>query len=123
MVKGVINFDDLAMDYSKGQIGHYSNDFDGSKTLALLYLWLFNHFHTNSKEVTTDLGRPMYRNLAKVLNGIIEYDNHENLLQQCLRFVNMSDRWTKEKILEERENLLPKLRDFGKVVRNREIVE
>lgn len=121
MVKGVINFDDLAMDYSKGQILHYSNDFDGSKTQALLYLWLFNHFHTNSKEVTTDSGRPMYRNLAKVLNEIIEYGNHEDILRQCLKFVNMSNRWTREKILEERENLLPKLRDFGKVVRDWEI--
>lgn len=72
MSKGIINFADLAKEFSEGQIEHYSKDFNGSKTQALLYLWLFNHFHTNIDEVSTDLGRPMYRKLAEVLDRIIK---------------------------------------------------
>lgn len=71
MSKGIINFDDLAKEFSEGQITHYTHLFDGSKTQALLYLWLFNHFHTNETEVSEDCGRPMYRKLAKILNKII----------------------------------------------------
>lgn len=70
--KGVIDFDNLASEFSAGQITYYTHLFDGSKIQALLYLWLFNHFSTNGKEVSEDLGRPMYIKLAKVLNSIIE---------------------------------------------------
>ena len=72
MSKGIINFNDLSKEFSEGQIEHYSKDFDGSKTQALLYLWLFNHFSTCAKEVTEDCGRPMYRKLAKTLTRIIK---------------------------------------------------
>lgn len=77
--KGVIDFDNLSSEFSAGQITHYTRLFDGSKTQALLYLWLFNHFSTNGKEVSEDLGRPMYIKLAKVLNRIIEERSDENI--------------------------------------------
>ena len=35
----------------------------------------------------------------------------KNTLRQCRKFVNMSNRWTREQILKEREELLPKLKE------------
>lgn len=37
----------------------------------------------------------------------------KDLLYECRKFVNMSNRWTREKILEEREKLLPKLNEVN----------
>lgn len=39
----------------------------------------------------------------------------KDLLQQCRKFINMTNRWNREKILEEREKLLPKLGEFNNV--------
>lgn len=62
----------MAREFEAGQIKAYEEKLGVSYIESLLYLWLFNHFHTNSKEVTTDLGRPMYIKLAKVLSRIIK---------------------------------------------------
>lgn len=77
MSKGVIDFDDLSIDFREGQIEYYSKEFNGSKTQALLYLWLFNNFSTCAKEVTEDCGRPMYRKLVESLSRIIKEQSDE----------------------------------------------
>lgn len=63
----------MAYDFSEGQIEAYKISLgDVSYIEALLYLWLYNNFSTNPKQVSTDNGRPMYRRLAKTLTRIIE---------------------------------------------------
>ena len=41
-----------------------------------------------------------------------EEKSKKRILRQCRKFVNMSNRWSREKMLEEREELLPKLEEF-----------
>lgn len=60
--------------FDNGQIEHYTKEL-GSRLKAVIYLWAFNNFHTNRNEVSKDLGRPMYRNLAEKLSGILCKDD------------------------------------------------
>lgn len=74
MAKYILNLEEAMVgNFEPGRIKAYADEyFDGDKTASMLYLWLFNNFSTNSKEVTEDCGRPMYRKLAKTLTKLIE---------------------------------------------------
>lgn len=61
--------------FSEGQVKHYMKENNFTELESLLYLWSFNNFSTNVNEVTTDLGRPMYRKLAKKLAKLLENSN------------------------------------------------
>lgn len=61
--------------FSEGQVKHYMKENNFTELESLLYLWSFNNFSTNTDEVTTDLGRPMYRKLAKKLAKLLENSN------------------------------------------------
>ena len=71
MTEYILNDEELSKDFNEGQIERYMKENDFSRLESLLYLWGFNHFHTNSDEVSKDLGRPMYRKLAKCLSRIL----------------------------------------------------
>lgn len=73
MAKYILNLEKAMVgNFETGRIKVYADEyFDGNKTAAILYLWLFNNFSTNSKELTEDCGRPMYKKLAKTLTRLI----------------------------------------------------
>lgn len=56
---------------------------------AILYLWAFNNFSTCRAELK-DCGRPMYRNLSKVLSRLVKYPSD----------VSQSDNITEKKLYE-----------------------
>lgn len=74
MAKYILNLEEAMVGhFETGRIKAYADEcFDGDKTASMLYLWLFNNFSTNAKEVTEDCGRPMYKKLAKTLTKLIE---------------------------------------------------
>ena len=74
MTEYVLNLEEAMVGhFEPGRIEAYANEyFNGDKTASMLYLWLFNNFSTNSKEVTEDCGRLMYRNLAETLTRLIK---------------------------------------------------
>lgn len=74
MAKYVLNLEEaMAGNFEPGRIKAYADEyFDGDKTASMLYLWLFNNFSTNAKEVTENCGRLMYRKLAETLTKLIE---------------------------------------------------
>lgn len=74
MSKYVLNLEEAMVgNFEPGRIQAYADEyFNGDKTASMLYLWLFNNFSTNAKEVTGDCGRLMYRKLAKTLTRLIE---------------------------------------------------
>ena len=76
MAKYILNLEKAMVgNFEPGRIKAYADKyFDGNKTVSMLYLWLFNNFSTNSKEVTEDCGRPMYKKLAKKLTRLIMED-------------------------------------------------
>ena len=68
----------MAREFDVGKIKAYEKELgDVPYIEALLYLWLFNHFSTCSKEVSEDYGGVMYKNLAKVLSKVIEEKRSE----------------------------------------------
>ena len=74
MSKYVLNLEEAMVgNFEPGRIQAYADEyFDGDKTASMLYLWLFNNFSTNVKEVTENCGRLMYRKLAETLTRLIE---------------------------------------------------
>lgn len=78
--------------FDSGQIEHYTKEL-GSRLKAVIYLWAFNNFHTNRDEVSKDLGRPMYRNLAEKLSKILhkDYMQHDKAAYTAL-----CEKWLKQ---------------------------
>lgn len=74
MAKYILNLEEVMFGHFEAwRIEAYVNEFfGGDKIASMLYLWLFNNFSTNSKEVADDCGRHMYRKLAKALTRIIK---------------------------------------------------
>lgn len=72
MTKYIFDTDEIECRFSPGQIKHYMRENKFTKLECLFYLWAFNNFGTNSDEVSTDLGRPMYRKLARRLGDLFE---------------------------------------------------
>ena len=64
MTKYIFDDEEIECRFSPGQIKHYMRENKFTKLECLFYLWAFNNFGTNSDEVSTDLGRPMYQKLA-----------------------------------------------------------
>ena len=80
MSKYILNLEEAMVgNFEPGRIQAYADEyFNGDKTASMLYLWLFNNFSTNAKEVTEDCGRLMYKKLAKTLTRLIEEKNDES---------------------------------------------
>lgn len=72
MTKYIFDTDEIERRFSYQQIKHYMNENKFTKLQAIFYLWAFNNFSTNTDEVKTDLGRPMYRKLAKRLDDLFK---------------------------------------------------
>lgn len=74
MTEYVLNLEEAMVGhFEPGRIEAYANEyFNGDKTASMLYLWLFNNFSTNTKEVAEDCGRLMYRKLAETLTRLIK---------------------------------------------------
>lgn len=72
MTKYIFDTDEIECSFSPGQIKHYMRENKFTKLECLFYLWAFNNFGTNSDEVSTDLGRPMYRKLARRLGDLFK---------------------------------------------------
>lgn len=72
MMKYIFDDEEIENRFSPGQIERYIKENNFTRLECLFYLWGFNDFHTNSDEVSTDLGRPMYRKLAKRLGDLFE---------------------------------------------------
>ena len=72
MTKYIFDTDEIECSFSSGQIKHYMKENKFTKLECLFYLWAFNNFGTNSDEVSTDLGRPMYRKLARCLGDLFK---------------------------------------------------
>lgn len=72
MPKYIVDEDCLASPYSEGQIEHYSKENNFTRLQSILYLWAFNNFSVHSPDDLKDLGRPMYRKLAKKLSNLLE---------------------------------------------------
>lgn len=65
--------------FEPSRIKYYADEFfDGDELASVFYLWLFNNFSTCQKEVTEDLGRPMYKKLAMTLTRIIKKEEVHN---------------------------------------------
>ena len=72
MTKYIFDTDEIECSFSSKQIKHYMRENKFTKLECLFYLWAFNNFGTNSDEVSTDLGRPMYRKLARRLGDLFK---------------------------------------------------
>lgn len=72
MTKYIFDTDEIEFRFSSKQIKHYMRENKFTKLECLFYLWAFNNFGTNSDEVSTDLGRPMYRKLARRLGDLFK---------------------------------------------------
>lgn len=72
MMKYIFDDEEIENRFSPGQIERYIKENNFTRLECLFYLWGFNDFHTNSDEVSTDLGRPMYRKLAKRLGDLFK---------------------------------------------------
>lgn len=70
--KYILDETTISCNFREEQIEHYMKEHNFTRLESLLYLWAFNNFSTNSKEVTTDLGRPMYRKLARKLANLFK---------------------------------------------------
>lgn len=75
MMKYLFDDEKISSHFSSEQVKHYMKENNFTELESLLYLWGFNNFSTNTDEVTTDLGRPMYRKLAKKLAKLLENNN------------------------------------------------
>lgn len=71
-MKYVIDDEKLSQEFTEGQINGIMKLYRFSRLEALIYLWSFNYFITNTDEVKEDLGRPMYRNLATTFCRLFE---------------------------------------------------
>lgn len=71
-MKYVIDDEKLSQEFTEGQINGIMKLYRFSRLEALIYLWSFNYFITNTDEVKEDLGRPMYRNLATTFSRLFE---------------------------------------------------
>ena len=71
-----INTDMVKEHFSDGQIKGFMEELNFTYTETILYLWLFNYVSITPKERNTDMGRPMYRKIAKCVARILkeEYD-------------------------------------------------
>lgn len=74
MTKYVLDYKSMTEgQFEPSRIKYYADEFfDGDELASVFYLWLFNNFSTCQKEVTEDLGRPMYKKLAKTLTRVIK---------------------------------------------------
>ena len=72
MMKYIFDDEEIENRFSPGQIERYIKENNFTRLECLFYLWGFNDFHTNSDEVSTDLGRPMYRKLARHLGDLFK---------------------------------------------------
>jgi len=73
-MKYVLDYDKMTEgQFEPKRIEYYANEFfEGDKLASVFYLWLFNNFSTCRLEVEQDLGRPMYKKLAKTLVRVIK---------------------------------------------------
>ena len=70
----IIEIDDelIKKHFSDGQIKGYMNELNCDYIESFLYLWLFNYVSITPKERNTDMGRPMYRKIAKCIGKILK---------------------------------------------------
>jgi hypothetical protein len=71
-MKYVIDEETLSKNFREDQIEYFIKEYNFSRLEALIYLWSFNNFSTNTDEVKEDLGRSMYRKLAKKFSRLFE---------------------------------------------------
>lgn len=71
-MKYVIDDEKLSQEFTEEQIKGIMKLYYFSRLEALIYLWSFNYFITNTDEIKKDLGRPMYRKLAKKFSRLFE---------------------------------------------------
>lgn len=74
-MKYTIDEKTISEHFSEGQITGYMEELGFTRLQALLYLWTFNNFSVHSPDDLKDLGRPMYRKLAKSLSRLFEEEN------------------------------------------------
>lgn len=61
--------------FSEGQVKHYMKENNFTELESILYLWGFNNFSVHYPDDLKDLGRPMYRKLARKLSKLLEQSN------------------------------------------------
>lgn len=67
-MKNIINFDEIAKEYTEKQISSFMQEKDWSRECTLLYLWFFNNISVDYREdVVKDMGRGMYRKYAEAI--------------------------------------------------------
>lgn len=71
-MKYIFDDEEIEASFSEGQIKHYMKENNFTRLQALFYLWAFNNFSVHSPDDLEDLGRPMYRKLAKRLSDLFE---------------------------------------------------
>lgn len=76
-MKYVIDDEKLSQEFTEGQINGIMKLYSFSRLEALIYLWSFNYFITNTDEVKKDLGRMMYRNLATTFSRLFEVQDDQ----------------------------------------------
>lgn len=74
-MKYVIDEETLSKNFREDQIEYFIKEYNFSRLEALIYLWSFNNFSTNTDEIRKDLGRPMYIKLAKKFSRLFEVQN------------------------------------------------
>lgn len=76
-MKYVIDDEKLSQKFTEGQINGIMKLYSFSRLEALICLWSFNCFITNTDEVKKDLGRPMYINLATTFSRLFEVQDDQ----------------------------------------------
>lgn len=77
MTKYILDDEKISCDFCNGQIEHYKKENNLTELETLLYLWAFNNFSVHYPDDLEDLGRPMYRKLAKKLAKLLEQSNDD----------------------------------------------
>ena len=67
-----IDIDKIKEHCTDGQIKRYMEELGFTYAESILYLWLFNYVSITPKERNTDMGRPMYRKIAKCVARLIK---------------------------------------------------
>lgn len=76
-MKYVLNTEDFYPMFSERQVKHYMKENKFTELETILYLWSFNNFSVHYPDDLKDLGRPMYRKLAKKLAKLLEQINDD----------------------------------------------
>lgn len=75
--KYIVDDKKISKEFSELQIESIMSKLNLTRLQTVIYLWAFNHFNTNEKEVTEQHGNAMYKKLALSMSRMFEERNEK----------------------------------------------